>query len=100
MEGGETYEKTKYNHFGEGKTISQLTGFNDPKFPIEIIEQNKTTIDQSLLDLINKSIILNLADNIYHTNNLTDSSHTASPIHKFCLTISILKRNLPSLNCC
>lgn len=39
----ETYEQTKYRHFGDGKTVSQLTGFNEPKFPIETIEQNKTT---------------------------------------------------------
>ena len=39
----ETGEKTYYHHFGEGKTVSQLSGFNKPKFELEKIEINKTT---------------------------------------------------------
>lgn len=39
----QTGKLTKYHHFGDGKTISQLTGFNKTTFPIETIELNKTT---------------------------------------------------------
>jgi len=43
MDNMETYEKIKYEHFGDGKTTSQLTGFNKPDFEIESLEQNVTT---------------------------------------------------------
>ena len=39
----ETGEKTKYNHFGDGKTVSQLTAYDKPNYKLEVIEQNKTT---------------------------------------------------------
>jgi hypothetical protein len=39
----ETGQKVKYEHFGNGKTVSQLTGFNLPNFEFERIEQNVTT---------------------------------------------------------
>ena len=39
----DTYELTKYSHFGEGKTVSCLSGYEEPSFPIEVIEQGVTT---------------------------------------------------------
>ena len=39
----ESGQKTKYEHFGNGKTVSQLTGFDLPSFPFEVIKQNVTT---------------------------------------------------------
>jgi hypothetical protein len=39
----ETHEQIKYQHFGLGKTRSQLTGFTKATFPIEFLIKDTTT---------------------------------------------------------
>ena len=39
----ETGEKTQYQHFGPGKSRSQLSGFNKPTIPLEYLIKDTTT---------------------------------------------------------
>jgi hypothetical protein len=39
----ETGEKTKYHHFADGKTRSQLSGFNKPTIGFEVLIKDSTT---------------------------------------------------------
>jgi hypothetical protein len=43
VENLETYEKIKYKHFGDGKTVSSMNAFSPPNYDIEKLEQNVTT---------------------------------------------------------